>query len=113
MVVWAPDEIDFKIDSVWSLFPNCEACVFIGDLTRTDQMLEKNRIVLFEPLASYLYIQVRFVEALICAGLVRNGRRKILTTAKQRLVQAELESLRITPTSSMERKVYVQELYDL
>jgi hypothetical protein len=46
-----------------------ELAYLFGDLDPAARMLEMNRSLCFEPLAS----KMRFVEALICTSLVRNS----------------------------------------
>jgi predicted ATPase len=113
-----------------------ELAYLFGDLDLAARMLEMNRSLCFEPLASYLYVKMRFVEALICTSLVRNGlprKRQNLSIAKdnakklmawakdcpqnyqhkQRLVEAELMSLRLSRTCSSKQMCHIQEFYDV
>lgn len=130
----SPD-IDSKLIPYGHYFFMAELAYMFGDLDLASQMLERNRGLQFEPLASYLYIKMRFLEALICTGLVRNGlpgRKRNISIAKrdlkllkawavdcpqnflhkQQLVEAELESLRIT-SNDRKGQCRVQKLYEL
>ncbi len=114
-----------------------ELAFMFCDLDLAGQMLQKKRILGFDPLAFFYFSKIRLKEALICIGLARTRchqeKRKNLNIAKgilkqlkawakdcpanhlhkQYLVEAELKSLSTTPASSLKQKRLVQGLYDL
>jgi predicted ATPase len=129
-------EADSQLIPYSYYFMVAELAFLFGDLEIAAKMLTKNQSLRFEPIGTYLFAKVRFIEALICVNLARcngHGKRENLGIAKgdlkqltawtkdcpsnflhkQQLVEAEIMSLRVHQKSSTLEKLRVKELYDV
>lgn len=129
-------EVESQLVPYSYYFMVAEVAFLFGNVALAAQMLVQNRRLRFEPLGSYLYAKVRFIEALIYTSLACNsvhGRKGYINIArgnlkqlkawskdcpqnflhKQYLVEAELASLGIRSRSKGSKsRQHIQELYD-